>query len=174
MLNSVESYDAKSEATNGTEDGQTKTSKGVTALVKGGEEDKEEGEEVVLVGRVDTQGQVVNESGNVVGKVEGDVPKGSIVDTEGDVLNAEGNVLRKANVKGTTKEAKGAAGEARGGVKSAAREAKDRAKGAVREAREGAEGVEKPELVAPFRVQDNREVTNVASIPVRKLVEGDP
>ena len=175
MSNGVESHDAESEEMNGTEeDGQTETGERVTAPIEEGEEEGEEGEEgeeVVPVGSVDSQGQVIDKSGNVVGKVEGDVPEGSLVDTEGDVLDAEGNVIGKADVEGAAKEAEGAAGEAKEGAEGAAGEAKEGVEGAAGETKEG---VEKPELAAPFGVQDNGEVTNAAGVPIGKLAEGDP
>lgn len=164
MSNSVESRDAESEATNGTEeDGQTETAEGVTAPIEGGEGVEEEGSEVVPVGRVDEQGQVVDQSGNVVGKVEGDVPEGSLVDTEGDVLDDEGNVIGKADVEDAPK-----------GVEGAAEEAKEGVEGAAGEAGEAKDGIEKPELAGPFKVQNGGEVTNAAGVPIGTLAEGDP
>lgn len=154
--NGVESHDAESEANGGTEDdNQTETGEGATApneeSQKGeeGEEGDQDSNEAVPVGRVDEQGQVVDDSGNVLGKVEGDVPEGSLVDTEGDVLDAEGNVIGKADVGDAAKAAEGAVAE-------------------------GKEGGEKPELSGPFGVQDNGEVTNAAGVPIGKLAEGDP
>ena len=89
MSNGVESHDGESEATNGhDEDVQTETGEGVSAPAVGGEEEEEEeeeGSEVVPVGTVNDHGEVVDSSGQVLGKVEGDVPEGSIVDTEGYV-----------------------------------------------------------------------------------------
>jgi hypothetical protein len=60
-------------------------------------------EEVVPLGSVDGEGNVVDKEGNILGKVDGEVPEGSMVDSEGDVLDAEGNVIGSA---------KGAVGDA--------------------------------------------------------------
>ena len=230
MSNGVESHDGESEATNEHEEnGQTETGEGITAPAEGGEEgeegqeDEEEGSEAVPIGTVNAEGEVVDSSGNVVGKAEGDVPEGSLVDTEGDVLDTEGNVIGKADVGGAAKDAEGALGEAKDGVEKpdaegAAEEAtegveKPGVEGAAEEATEGVEkpdvegaaeeateGVEKPdaegaaeeatgeveksdagraagekpELAGPFGVQDNREVTNAAGVPIGQLAEGDP
>lgn len=57
------------------------------------------GEEIVPAGRVNEKGEVVDDDGNVIGKVaEGDKEKlaGSIVSAEGEIVDQEGNVLGKA------------------------------------------------------------------------------
>jgi hypothetical protein len=53
-------------------------------------------EEAVLLGSVDGEGNVVDKEGSILGKVDGEVPEGSMVDSEGDVLDAEGNVIGSA------------------------------------------------------------------------------
>jgi hypothetical protein len=145
------------------EDRPTETAEGVGQDVEKGEEGEEgeevdegdegdegyEGSEAIPVGSVDADGKVVDEEGNVLGKVERDVPEGSLVDTEGDVLDAEGNVIGKADLEDAAKDLEGTADEA-------------------------AEGAEKPKLVGPFGVQDNGEVTNAAGVPIGKLTEGSP
>jgi hypothetical protein len=60
-------------------------------------------EEVIPLGSVDGEGNVVDKEGNILGKVDGEAPEGSMVDSEGDVLDAEGNVMGSA---------KGAVGDA--------------------------------------------------------------
>jgi hypothetical protein len=63
-----------------------------------GEEEAHEGD-VVPVGKVGENGDIVNDKGDVIGKVaEGgsQPPSGSIVDEEGDVLDEEGNIIGKA------------------------------------------------------------------------------
>lgn len=90
MSNAVE--DAESQAETNGEDVQTETAEGIA-----------DEEEVVPLGSVDGEGNVVDKEGNILGKVDGEVPEGSMVDSEGDVLDAEGNVIGSA---------KGAVGDA--------------------------------------------------------------
>jgi hypothetical protein len=195
--NGVESLDGESEAptTNPEEEGQEQGQEGQEGGEEQGQEVQEgeddEGTEVVPLGSVDAQHQVVDDSGNVVGKVGEDVPEGSMVDTEGDVLDAEGNVLGKADLDSAAKEGEEKAGEAKEGLEGAAGEATEgtekpegaeealdeagkKKEGVEGEASEAAEGVEKPEIEGPFGVQDNGEVTNAKGLPIGKLAEGDP
>jgi hypothetical protein len=167
--NGVESHDGEENESEATFKTDEKPDEGVAGLdspveeaegTAEGEEGAEDASEVVPVGSVNAEGQVVDEAGNVLGKVEGDVPEGSLVDTEGDVLDAEGNVIGKAD------------------IEKAAEDAKSGAEGAIGDAKDGAEdaaeGAQKPELAGPFGVQDNGEVTNAAGVPIGKLAEGDP
>lgn len=66
--------------------------------------------EAVQLGSVDSDGNVVDLEGNILGKVDGEVPKGSMVDEEGDVLDAEGNIIGSAkSVKRVGEDMNGAA-----------------------------------------------------------------
>lgn len=140
--------------TNGAEEyDQTETANGVGQDVEEREESEGyEGSEAIPIGRVDGFGKVVDEEGRFVGKVDGDIPEGSIVDTEGDILDSEGNII------GKSEPLEEEAGE-------------EEMEGTANDA---AEGLEKPELAGPFTVQDNGEVTNAAGIPIAKLTEGEP
>jgi hypothetical protein len=62
------------------------------------EEDGEEGDEVVPAGRVDEDGNVIDDGGNVIGRVSdySERLNGKIVDQEGDVLDEGGNIIGKA------------------------------------------------------------------------------
>ncbi|KAH0559556.1 hypothetical protein GP486_003932, partial [Trichoglossum hirsutum] len=59
---------------------------------------EENGSEVVPAGKVDRNGNVIDDVGKVIGKVNGysGGMSGKIVDQEGDVLDEEGNVIGKA------------------------------------------------------------------------------
>jgi hypothetical protein len=165
------------------EEGQTEPVEEATSGAAGHTNDEEAGEDsVVQAGSVDEHGNVVNDDGEIIGKVDESVPAGSMVDQEFDVLDAEGNVIGKANPVGEAAEgAKEAAEGAPEGVQGATEGAEGAAEGApegVQGATEGAEGaaegVEKPELKGPFGVQDNGEITNAVGQPIGKLAEGDP
>ncbi|KAF8850877.1 hypothetical protein BDZ45DRAFT_602267, partial [Acephala macrosclerotiorum] len=95
-------------------------------------------------GSVDHAGNIVDDSGHVIGKATSEVPEGSMVDQEGDILDEEGNVIGKANLD---------------------EKLSDKADSAI---------AGKPELAAPFGVQDNGEVTNAKGLVVGKLTEGAP
>ena len=136
---------------NGEEYGQTETTEEVGQKVEEPEESEGyEGSEAVPIGKVDVFGNVVDEGGNILGQVDGDVPEGSIVDTEGDVLDSEGNVIGRSEL---------------------TEEGAEEIEGTAHEA---AEGIEKPEVVGPFTVQDDGQVANAAGIPIAKLAEGEP
>jgi hypothetical protein len=83
MSNAVD--DAESQTETDREDVQTETAEGIA-----------DEEEVVPLGSVDGEGNVIGKEGNILGKVDGEVPEGSMVDSEGDVLDAEGNVIGSA------------------------------------------------------------------------------
>lgn len=149
------------------EEGQTEpveeATNGAAAVAHTNDEEAEE-DSVVPAGSVDEHGNVVNEEGDIIGKVDESVPAGSMVDQEFDVLDSEGNVIGKANP----------VGEAAEGAKEAAEGATEGVQGATEGAEGAAEGVEKPELKAPFGVQDNGEITNAVGEPIGKLAEGEP
>jgi hypothetical protein len=157
------------------DDGKTETAEGTV------NPEEDDGEEVVPVGSVNAEGEVIDREGNVVGKVEGEIPEGSLVDTEGDVLDTEGNVIGKADVSQAAEGAEDAVGERAEGAPSVP-EGGEATEGApsVPEVGEKVEGapsaleVEKPELAGPFGVQDNGEVTNATGVPIGHLAEGDP
>lgn len=111
--------------------------------------------EVVPAGSVDQDGNVVDADGHIIGKVNSETVSnlaGSVVDQDGDVLDDDGNVIGKAE---------------------AIQDAAESAQGAAESVQDAA-NTEKPELNAPFGVQDNGDITNATGVPVGKLVEGDP
>jgi hypothetical protein len=138
------------------EDEKTETPEGVTEAAEGtADPEEDDGEEVVPVGSVDAEGNVVDRQGHVVGRVEGEIPEGSLVDTEGDILDAEGNVIGKAEVDISQTDE---------GVEDAVGQTAESASSAL-----SAPEVEKPELAGPFGVQDNGEVTNATGVAIGQL-----
>lgn len=120
------------------------------------EGEAEEGEEEnYAAGQVNEKGEVIDDDGNVIGKVgEGDAEKlaGHLVDEEGDILDEEGNVVGKAlpvDEEGNVLEneaftaakegAEEGAAEGAEGAQDAAEGAQDAAENAA-DAAEGAEG----------------------------------
>jgi len=75
-------------------------------------EDDDE-EEAVPVGKVDKEGNVIDDEGNPIGKVDdmSDKIVGSVVDQEGDILDEEGNVIGGASLGDLASKAGGAASE---------------------------------------------------------------
>jgi len=70
------------------EDGRTEPAEGATEAAEGTvNPEEDDGEEVVPVGSVDAEGNVVDREGHVVGKVEGEIPEGSLVDTVRDSIS---------------------------------------------------------------------------------------
>lgn len=107
MSDGFEKVEASSHQ-NEQEDGHSQATE--EATVEG--EDGDEASESVPAGTVDAEGNVVDGEGNILGKVNGDVPEGSTVDTEGDVLDAECNVIGTAEpIDDAAKEPEEAAGE---------------------------------------------------------------
>jgi len=132
-----------------------------------GEEEDDETEEAIPAGSVDHEGNIVDDAGHVIGKAQSEVPEGSMVDQEGDILDKEGNIIGKADLEAATKEASDKAHSTISGAKSAAGDVE-------KPDLNTEEGSEKPELAAPFGVQDNGEITNAKGETVGKLSEGKP
>ncbi|KAH8648048.1 hypothetical protein BGZ60DRAFT_437824 [Tricladium varicosporioides] len=154
------------------------------------ENDEEEGIEAVPAGSVDANGDVVDDSGKVIGHVNGETVshldgsqlEGSIVDQEGDILDDEGNVIGTASVgEALTEMDPNPVTEAAEGTEKPDLEGSEKP---VLEDTENpelddsqipeSEIGEKPELAAPFGVQDNGEVTNATGQVIGKLAEGTP
>lgn len=66
--------------------------------VEPSEQGETEEDGVEAVGSVNTEHNIVDQEGNVLGQVGEEIPEGSLVDTEGDVLDQEGNVIGKADL----------------------------------------------------------------------------
>lgn len=143
-----------------------------------GEEEEEEyeddgTEEAVPAGSVDYKGDVIDEAGKVVGHVTGDKAselEGSIVDQEGDVLDQEGNVIGSASLLDGLSQVEGT----ESALKKPMQEIDPRPEEDATSKVEHAADEEKPELDAPFGVQDNGEITNAKGGIIGKITEGSP
>ncbi|KAI9759730.1 MAG: hypothetical protein M4579_002115 [Chaenotheca gracillima] len=126
-----------------------------------GEQAEEAGGDVqdaIAAGSVDKDGNVVDEQGNVIGKLsEGDAAKlgGSTVDQEGDVLDEEGNILGKAQLGGGD-----AAGDAAGKAGDAAGEAQS-------------EVNKLPDYEGQLTVKENGDIVDATDKVIGKLKDGD-
>ena len=137
------------------------------------DEAEDAGEDIVPAGKVDDEGKVVDDDGNVIGKVsEGDASKigGSVVDQEGDIVDDEGNVIGKAEPADADDDAEGAAGGVAGEAKDKAGDAAD---GAKDKAEEAGEKIDPASVVGPLKVSESGEVADKDGRVVGKLTEGD-
>jgi hypothetical protein len=137
--------------------------------------------EAIPAGKVDEDGNVVDDDGKVIGKVDGDGKKlaGSVVDQEGDILDEEGNVLGKAAPIDDAKE----------GAEGAADDAKDKAGSATQGAETAMRGAQSdptildskspedinaiPSFEGQLKVQENGEVKDATGKVIGTLVDGD-
>lgn len=110
------------------DDGQTESQEGST--IHG----EESSDEVEAAGSVDAEGNVLDDDGNIIGTVEGEIPEGSLVDTEGDVLDDEGNVIGTAkSIEGLETKGEEVASKADVGTEEAVGDASGRAEGDIGE-----------------------------------------
>lgn len=147
-------------------------------------------------GRVNDKGEVVDDEGNVIGKVaEGDKEKlaGSIVSAEGEIVDQEGNVLGKAEpVEGAnlSDAAETAKDNAEDAVKDS-EDTKDEAQGEVEQQSSGipagtfndaigkaddpeTPSLAPPDLTGPFKIGDQGEVLDGQGQKVGNIdVEGE-
>lgn len=127
---------------------------------------EEEGTEAIPAGSVNKDGDVVDNDGQVIGRVNGDKASqlaGSMVDQEGDVLDDEGNIIGHADtVAESMKEVDPKpVEEGAEGVEGSQKPLEEGAEGAEKpDLEDDAEGIKKPELTGPFGVQDKGEITN--------------
>lgn len=136
-------------------------------------EDDDGTEEAVPAGSVDYKGDVINEAGKVVGHVTGDKAsnlEGSIVDQEGDVLDKEGNVIGSASLLEGLSQGEDAESVLKKPMQEVDPSPEEDATSKV----EHTADEEKPELNAPFGVQDNGEITNAKGGIIGKITQGSP
>jgi hypothetical protein len=136
------------------------------------EEDDDGTEQAIPAGSVDHQSNVVDDEGKVIGHVTGDKAsdlEGSIVDQEGDVLDEEGNIIGKADL---LEEAKSQVEDASSKLDEPLKKVDPEPE--TDDLKHGADDIEKPELAAPFGVQDNGDLTNATGDVVGKLSKGTP
>lgn len=155
--------------TNGTQNGEyeEQTEDGTEATTEAPVPNEEEGTEAIPAGSVNEKGEIIDHSGNVIGKVDGDKASelaGSMVDQEGDILDKDGNII----------------GHSDSVVESLKnidpKPIEEVAEGAQKPLEDAAEGAKdsKPELEGPFGIQDNGDITNAQGEAIGKLADGKP
>ncbi|CAD6440126.1 4cee9b08-9f60-43d2-84df-5730f086390b [Sclerotinia trifoliorum] len=134
---------------------------------KTGEKAGKVAENVEPAGKVDEKGQVVDDDGNVIGKVsQADIDKsklkGSIVNEEGDVLDKEGRVIGSADPVED-------ADENADGLRSPADSAKSGLEGEQQDVDAKKPIVPQSKLKGPFEIQESGEILDADKKAIGKL-----